>query len=153
MMAMMMAAASGQAPAQVGGDWICPKCNNKNFARREICNTRTCQAKRPNSFGGATPGDRGGLKPGEDCWKCPSCGNKNFMKREVCNSRNCQEPRPEDAEEAAAEHKVRGGLKEGEEHWECPQCSNLNFANRTTCNTRTCRAPKPEGVEMKEYNA
>ncbi|GMH47517.1 hypothetical protein TrRE_jg10257 [Triparma retinervis] len=29
------------------GSWVCGKCGNENFARRMVCNTKTCRAPRP----------------------------------------------------------------------------------------------------------
>lgn len=29
------------------GDWICPKCDNVNFAFRAVCNIKKCGAARP----------------------------------------------------------------------------------------------------------
>lgn len=31
------------------GDWICPKCDNVNFAFRTTCNIKKCGAPRPSS--------------------------------------------------------------------------------------------------------
>ena len=29
------------------GSWVCPSCNNHNYASRHVCNSKTCDVKRP----------------------------------------------------------------------------------------------------------
>lgn len=60
------------------GDWLCPSCNNHNYASRVNCN----------SCGGV----RNGMKQGD--WVCRSCRNHNFASRHECNK--CHEPKPSD---------------------------------------------------------
>eukprot|EP01083_Nonionella_stella_P159728 521410_1 len=48
------------------GDWICPICNNRNFANRTRCNIRACNAPRPstvNPVRGAAVSGGGGRRP------------------------------------------------------------------------------------------
>lgn len=68
-----------QQPGTRPGDWICPGCNNHNYASRDNCNK--CQHPRaaPVSFRG---GD----------WMCPACQNHNYASRDNCNK--CQAPKP-----------------------------------------------------------
>ncbi|KAJ3119217.1 hypothetical protein HK100_000420, partial [Physocladia obscura] len=82
------------------GDWECPSCSNKNFARRFECNR--CQTPRPaglgdsgSSGGGGGGGGRGAPPARDGDWECGSCGNKNFARRHECNK--CQAPKPRDA--------------------------------------------------------
>jgi hypothetical protein len=53
-------------------DWICPKCENTNWGRREVCNGRTCGTPRPDAgarsgTGPALPaGTAGGHRTSQD---------------------------------------------------------------------------------------
>lgn len=80
------------------GDWMCPSCNNHNYASRLACNR--CQTPKPENAlppptGYALPTAAGGapgkMRPGD--WMCPSCGNHNYASRVKCN--RCQTPKPE----------------------------------------------------------
>jgi len=83
------------------GDWICPKCNNHNFANKKVCNRTNCEQPKPRGGGGR--GDTRGhksakskgfenpnMKPGD--WNCPKCKNHNFAKREICNRCDTRKP-------------------------------------------------------------
>jgi len=132
------------------GDWICPGCENHNFASRQACNK--CQAPRSDGGYGAAPSKGGGkgksfspyappaanyggapaqpaggkeLKEGD--WMCPGCGNHNFASRVNCN--RCGE--------------IKQGMKNGD--WICRSCKNHNFASRTACNK--CQVPRPHDAE------
>jgi len=84
------------------GDWMCPGCNNHNYANRVACNR--CQAAKPpnaeappSAYGAyALPmagGSAGGkMRPGD--WICAGCSNHNFASRLKCN--RCQTDRPAD---------------------------------------------------------
>ncbi|KAJ3026515.1 UNVERIFIED_CONTAM: hypothetical protein HDU68_005508 [Siphonaria sp. JEL0065] len=86
-------------PPGAEGDWECPSCSNKNFARRHECNR--CQTPKPAGLGGDAGGGGGGFGRGggppqarDGDWECGSCGNKNFARRHECNK--CQAPKPND---------------------------------------------------------
>ncbi|KAK7256413.1 hypothetical protein RIF29_29859 [Crotalaria pallida] len=64
------------------GDWICPKCDNVNFAFRITCNMKRCGAARP---GSGIPNT--GIPEGS--WTCEKCGNLNYPFRTVCNRKDC----------------------------------------------------------------
>ena len=85
-------------------DWVCPKCNNSNFAFRQECNR--CGEPRGSSRGGGNDrrqrdGRRGRdnrrdnrsnhQQHGDNDWDCPKCNNSNFSFRTECN--RCGEPR------------------------------------------------------------
>mmetsp|Transcript_42597 Transcript_42597/g.79959 ORF Transcript_42597/g.79959 Transcript_42597/m.79959 type:complete len:181 (+) Transcript_42597:2-544(+) len=76
-------------------DWSCLKCGNYNYGSREVCNTRTCRAPRPDMTPRGMSSTAQVPKPGD--WACPQCGNLNYQKRDVCNTRTCRYPRPPDA--------------------------------------------------------
>lgn len=67
-----------QASNMRQGDWMCPGCNNHNFASRESC--KRCERSKhlPPNF---REGD----------WMCPHCKNHNFAVKTACNK--CQAPR------------------------------------------------------------
>lgn len=99
------------------GDWICPKCNKINFARREKC--FECGTSKPDNIVEMKSGD----------WKCPDCNEINFARRTFCFK--CNAPRPS---------QDRIIKKQGD--WFCPNCNELNFASRETC--YKCNYPKSE---------
>lgn len=70
------------------GDWICPNCENVNFAFRTTCNMNKCAAPRPNSG----PNSNSGVPEGS--WTCSKCDNINFPFREVCNRKGCGNKKP-----------------------------------------------------------
>ncbi|KAF5469975.1 hypothetical protein F2P56_010529 [Juglans regia] len=72
------------------GDWICPKCENVNFAFRTTCNIKKCGAPRP-SLQGPNPTNTGAP---EGSWTCDKCGNLNYPFRTVCNRKDCGNEKP-----------------------------------------------------------
>ncbi|GMI42411.1 hypothetical protein TeGR_g4565 [Tetraparma gracilis] len=122
---------AGEERAPRAASWACPACGNDNFARREVCNSKTCTQARPAGLAPAAPpppAAAGG--GGRGVWICRGCGNDNFMAREVCNTKGCGVERPDDAapqpagagpnykkrreHKKAASGKGAGGLGEGE---------------------------------------
>jgi len=154
---------AGHAPVARPGDWICPSCNDLQFARNASC--RRCGQMNPSSGGFgqqqimAMPCSGGGaggygvsgyggagaeleLRPGD--WICPRCNDHVFARNSAC--RRCSTPRP--ATDAgsytqASYAPTAGGnlqsMKPGD--WICPQCKDLQFARNTAC--RRCSAPRP----------
>lgn len=137
--------------------WTCRKCNNFNFADREFCNMRNCQAPGP--------------------WTCPQCGNRNFADRTFCNMKKCGAMRPgilHRAKGGANQEIVKSllnqllggargeallasgmgskgsskGASKGSSHpegsWVCLSCANVNYPSRTTCYAKTCGRPRAE---------
>ncbi|KAJ7961904.1 RanBP2-type zinc finger protein family [Quillaja saponaria] len=70
------------------GDWICPKCDNVNFAFRTVCNMKKCGAARPSG-----PNQSNNNAP-EGSWTCSKCGNLNYPFRTVCNRKECGNVKP-----------------------------------------------------------
>lgn len=91
------------------GDWLCPACNNHNYASRTACNK--CQANKPPNPAAPAPvpqnpyealfsaaytlpqaggGAGGKMRPGD--WMCTGCSNHNYASRQKCN--RCQTDRP-----------------------------------------------------------
>ncbi|XP_042506627.1 ranBP2-type zinc finger protein At1g67325-like isoform X2 [Macadamia integrifolia] len=71
------------------GDWVCPKCDNVNFAFRTTCNMKKCGAPRPSS--GPNQSDSG---VPEGSWTCSKCENLNYPFRTVCNRKGCGNEKP-----------------------------------------------------------
>ncbi|XP_057981610.1 ranBP2-type zinc finger protein At1g67325-like [Malania oleifera] len=71
------------------GDWVCPKCDNVNFAFRTTCNMKKCGAPRP-SFG---PNQSDSGVP-EGSWTCSKCNNLNYPFRTICNRKGCGNQKP-----------------------------------------------------------
>ncbi|OVA11893.1 zinc finger protein [Macleaya cordata] len=71
------------------GDWICPKCDNVNFAFRTTCNMKKCGTPRPSS--GPNQSDSG---VPEGSWTCSKCENINYPFRTVCNRKGCGNEKP-----------------------------------------------------------
>merc|ERR1719345_404404 len=133
------------------GDWICPACQNNNYANRVACNK--CQMPKQtgmsetdftnqmsqmgmggyggmNQMGmGAMMGNMGGPNMRQGDWMCPACQNHNYASREACNK--CSAPK--DVRVA------NSGMRPGD--WICPACSNHNYASKAACNK--CSVPKP----------
>merc|ERR1711865_1016870 len=122
------------------GDWLCPGCNDLQFARNEQC--RRCGMAKPETAGvvlnnqqGLLSGDvssvspSGGFlnshqaKPGD--WLCPGCNDLQFARNEAC--RRCGTLKPIDAAGAAV---AGGGNNQCEKpgDWHCPSCNDLVFA-------------------------
>lgn len=74
-------------------EWVCPGCNNTNFAGRMFCNMRKCGLPRPGMH--TVEVKAGALATPEGSWKCLGCGNINYPTRTSCNARNCGRPREE----------------------------------------------------------
>ncbi|XP_058746847.1 ranBP2-type zinc finger protein At1g67325-like [Vicia villosa] len=68
------------------GDWICPRCENVNFAFRSKCNMKNCRLRRP------TPMPLPVFPEGS--WSCNKCGNMNYPYRNSCNMKGCGVERP-----------------------------------------------------------
>jgi hypothetical protein len=78
------------SPMDETGAWKCPQCNNHNFASRRVCNSKTCNQRRPSHIPAPPRRDQ----PGPS-WRC-SCGRKNYESREICFNNYCGRPKPED---------------------------------------------------------
>jgi len=70
------------------GDWICPECNEHNFARRWIC--FRCNAPRESTASTTSamitdPPETTTVKKQSDTdWKCVTCNTSNLARRELC---------------------------------------------------------------------
>uniref|UniRef100_A0A5B7BG03 RanBP2-type domain-containing protein n=1 Tax=Davidia involucrata TaxID=16924 RepID=A0A5B7BG03_DAVIN len=71
------------------GDWICPNCDNVNFAFRTNCNMKQCGAARPPPG----PNQPNSGRP-EGSWTCSKCENLNYPFRTVCNRKGCGNEKP-----------------------------------------------------------
>lgn len=140
------------------GDWVCPDCNNHNYASRVNCNR--CGTLRE------------GMKEGD--WVCRGCKTHNFASKMNCFK--CQAPRAFDkgcmkGGGMCGMMMYQGGkggfgggfgmpgkggkgpattappmglpgmnaMKDGD--WMCPACGNHNYASRVNCNR--CSAIRP----------
>lgn len=123
----------GSAPRPL--DWLCPHCNNNNFASRTACNR--CGAPK----GGAPGPGGGGMHPGGGPMGGPMGGGQvGYGGGRGQQQHGGQFGGP-----------GRGGGGGGRGmgppgpgrpgDWNCPQCSNVNFASRHQCNR--CGAAKP----------
>ncbi|XP_068634655.1 ranBP2-type zinc finger protein At1g67325-like isoform X2 [Aristolochia californica] len=75
------------------GDWICPKCDNVNFAFRTTCNMKKCGAPKPTVGSNSSSGNKDSSAP-EGSWTCIKCGNLNYPFRTVCNRKGCTNEKP-----------------------------------------------------------
>ncbi|KAK3239984.1 hypothetical protein CYMTET_50128 [Cymbomonas tetramitiformis] len=85
------------------GDWLCPQCNNHNYASRAECyKCHTCRPRKPSTGKEMTVGG--------DNWVCPSCENSNFATRKKCNK--CQMAKPDDkpSETKGSSNEGRSGV-------------------------------------------
>jgi hypothetical protein len=81
-------------PIQMTGDWICPKCNEHNFARRYVC--FNCQEAKPENATTLPPPDLGWGLNNQNIqtstqvmagdWFCNQCSAHNFARRMTCYS-------------------------------------------------------------------
>lgn len=90
------------------GDWMCPACNNHNYASKAACNRcgmdkppdadASFDSFAPQPYAGAPafvdtgPAHPKGWREGD--WMCGKCGNHNYASKSHCN--RCQEPKPLD---------------------------------------------------------
>jgi len=147
------------SPVPRAGDWICPSCNDLQFARNASC--RRCGHRNPNSGDAGQQDQLGGvsysasserceapsfgspaagleMRPGD--WVCPRCNDHVFAKNSAC--RRCGTPRPTTNGYGYGQQPVTGGsqsMKPGD--WYCPQCRDLQFARNSVC--RICSTPRP----------
>ncbi|KAL7139507.1 hypothetical protein ABFS83_09G056700 [Erythranthe nasuta] len=105
------------------GDWVCTKCNFRNFARNGKC--RDCGNNAPRAVGSDVE-----MKKGD--WICQGCNFMNFAKNTTCL--RCKGKAPESASGDRSEK------KKGD--WDCLQCSFMNFASNKQC--VRCQEPRPQ---------
>jgi len=81
----------GGGKGMKAGDWMCPGCNDLQFARNTEC--RKCGTANPGSGGGGggggVPGGKG-MKAGD--WMCPGCNDLQFARNTEC--RKCGTANP-----------------------------------------------------------
>jgi hypothetical protein len=149
-------------PIRDNNDWICSKCNNKNFHHRSECNR--CQSGRDDQV--ISPQVENGKLSSQIIpavvkidavknknvvrktneaenvnWICLSCKNDNFPTRTECN--RCHEDRP-----STDKGKVEAIGNLSNVNWICISCKNDNFPTRTTCNR--CQSDRPNNGEKKK---
>lgn len=127
------------------GDWVCPKCQDLQFARNREC--RKCGLpKPPENLSDGVQDDRGRDDRGRGRknkwrrgdWECPTCKNHVWSFNRYC--RRCKTPKPEGAgEDGTARNPA---WRPGD--WECPTCKDVQFARNREC--RKCGTPKPEDL-------
>lgn len=129
----MMQSGMQQQPGLPPGDWMCPGCNDHQFARNATC--RRCGTPRPSGVGGcaiATNGmPPGQMKQGD--WNCPGCGDLQFARNSQC--RKCATPKPLIEGGGTSFQPLMGG------DWLCPGCGDHQFSRNPQC--RKCATPKP----------
>jgi len=132
----------GKKGGKGGSDWICPACDNSNYADRMYCNMRNCglpkpEGGRPGPYDkggdkgwGKGGGDKGWGKGGDDWGYGKGGGDKGWGKG------------------GGKDKGGKGGKKGGKgDGWWCPApCGNYNFADKIVCNLRHCQLPRPEGM-------
>jgi hypothetical protein len=150
------------------GDWMCPSCNNHNYADKVACN----KCGNPKAVGAQAFGAPGQARPGD--WMCPSCNNHNYASKAACNRCGGAKPnfpqappmqfqQPQMAYQPQMQYQpppmqyqkggppfgqpmwtpVAQGGQQAEKRpgdWTCLACKNVNYANRTECNK--CKIPK-----------
>ncbi|XP_058104329.1 ranBP2-type zinc finger protein At1g67325-like [Magnolia sinica] len=77
------------------GDWICPKCDNVNFAFRTTCNMKKCGAARPTPGPNRSASGNKDSSAPEGSWTCTKCSNLNYPFRTVCNRKGCGNEKPD----------------------------------------------------------
>ncbi|CAD5174767.1 ranBP2-type zinc finger protein At1g67325 isoform X1 [Musa acuminata AAA Group] len=74
------------------GDWICPQCENVNFAFRTTCNMKKCGTPKPTTVPNRYSKDVSDAPEGS--WTCDKCNNLNYPFRNVCNRKGCENEKP-----------------------------------------------------------
>jgi len=147
-------------PETSPGDWLCPECNNTNFARRKECNICKCPRPPSSDRGYSFPSrrrpiwapDQGGysmkrmgdpgprprppvINPGD--WLCEQCGNTNFARRKECNIPSCKAPRPRTVSREPF-------LPRNGHYWDKPSFSGLRKRRRSEFDDdHPTRRPRP----------
>ena len=106
------------------GDWMCPKCNNHNFASKNVCNRSNCDEPKPSG------GDR--RSQGRSSWGDRRGGDRRGGDRRGGDHRD--QRRSSWGDRRGGERKDRNQSEAREGDWTCKQCGNSNFAFRTECN-------------------
>lgn len=144
------------------GDWLCPSCNNHNYASKAVCNRCGAPPAQPGGLNqyGAPPPPQGmhpalqrppaerGFRDGD--WRCPACQNHNYASKKVCN--RCGEPMrseflidgmaglnfggapppPQIPHPALRRPAAERNWRDGD--WMCGACQNHNYASKEACN-------------------
>ena len=115
------------------GDWMCPTCNNHNFASKTVCNRTDCDTPKP-----AGSDHRG---QGRSSWGDQRRGGDR--RRQGYSSRGDQRRGGDRRgqrrsswgdQRRGGDRKDRSQNETREGDWTCKQCGNVNFAFRTECN-------------------
>eukprot|EP00092_Neocalanus_flemingeri_P015737 GFUD01017037.1.p1 GENE.GFUD01017037.1~~GFUD01017037.1.p1 ORF type:complete len:269 (+),score=76.23 GFUD01017037.1:63-869(+) len=149
----------GGAPARTG-DWMCPKCGNLNYDRREQCNMRDCDFEKKDlddyssGMGGFVPGagvGPRGPEPRQGDWDCPRCQNVNFSHRSRCNGKSggapCNLRKPEFEKFTVPFLRNKEMRQPGD--WACLRCGNINFPSRDNCNK--CEISKEDATNEEAF--
>lgn len=127
-------------PPDYPSDWTCTKCNDINFARRQVC--RKCLEPRDGASPAAPAPESLFFKTGD--WNC-ACGEHNFASRTTCrkcgSTKNVSSVTPVTRVAGEPDSHFKSG------DWMCPNCNDHNFATRSVC--RQCMAQKPPTTEQK----
>ncbi|RJU86685.1 MAG: hypothetical protein DWC02_04235 [Candidatus Poseidoniales archaeon] len=104
-------------------DWICPKCQNSNFAFRTECN-------------------RCGEAKGSGTSRFQRSDRRGHDDRRGRNDRRRGDRGGRDSRRDRGDRRGNQGTHSNND-WECRECKNSNFSFRTECNR--CGAPKGRG--------
>ncbi|RKP27416.1 hypothetical protein SYNPS1DRAFT_26933 [Syncephalis pseudoplumigaleata] len=123
---------SSQLQNMSNGDWECPDCKFRNFAKRRNC--FRCKAEKPHSSDGGVPFVPSTLVKE---WTCGECGHGSHIAYAACQQ--CGFPRNRLQELRDQEHAMQQIIRGRSHDWLCGHCASHNFVSRISC--RDCGMP------------
>jgi hypothetical protein len=118
--------------------WTCVKCSNVNFAKRDVCNSKMCNERKPGSIAPSS------AEP------LPKAVKSLLKGKFVTSAVVITTLQPSHLAASAATSSESGAAASAEDpnleeagSWTCAGCGNHNYASRSNCNTKTCRQSRP----------
>lgn len=134
------------------GDWLCPVCNNHNYASRDKCNGPGCDQVKPQQPHAIISPTDGGYGGAAHSVQVPAMQyqqqQQHYRQHPYMQQYQPQmQQRVQQQQHMQQQPQYSGGNKpplpqKRVGDWVCPQCSNHNYASREKCNGPGCEQMK-----------